>query len=111
MYSWIPGDALTVYTAKRGLHVALIEYNTERENDPEGSGGVSKGPVRLGVLQAPTRLAVQAVLDAGSGGGSGASCVCVCPRLCLGMDLCEGLSPFSGVILAITFPTHHALGP
>ncbi|KAF5835521.1 hypothetical protein DUNSADRAFT_7260 [Dunaliella salina] len=40
------GDALTIYTAKRGLHVALIEYNTEqRENDVEGTNGPSKGPV------------------------------------------------------------------
>ena len=88
------GEALTIYTAKRGLRVALIEYNTEqREGEAavvEGSAGGVRAPVRLGTLEGPTRLAVQAVLDAGSSGGSGArqshACMHVC--MCSGSMFC-----------------------
>lgn len=80
----IPNEYLTIYTAKRGLRVALQERGAASATDGsdagvsgsgEGGGNSSAGAqrplVKLGVLLGPTRLAVRAVLDAGSGTGSG----------------------------------------
>ncbi|KAJ9518968.1 hypothetical protein QJQ45_026184 [Haematococcus lacustris] len=78
----VPGNCPNIYTAKRGMRVTLKERpvsaavrggaRAARGDGMAESGASAKAAVKLGTLVAPARLAVRAVLDAGSGAGSGA---------------------------------------
>ncbi|KAL6765622.1 hypothetical protein V8C86DRAFT_503623 [Haematococcus lacustris] len=78
----VPGTCPNIYTAKRGMRVTLKERpvsaavrggaRAARGDGMAESGASLKAAVKLGTMVAPARLAVRAVLDAGSGAGSGA---------------------------------------